>query len=70
VKVLFPICCVPEPQTPERKSKGVRPEPLGGTSTIATLFRFVTLRVFSARVTDVIVPEIPLTAVVEPTDAW
>jgi hypothetical protein len=64
VKVAFA-----ELQTPEIKSNGVKPEPLGGTSTIATLFRFVTLRPFNVSEIAVIVPERPLTAAVEPIDA-
>jgi len=64
VKVVFE-----ELQIPEKKSNGVKPEPLGGTSTIATLFRFVTLRLFNVREIAVIVPERPLTEAVEPADA-
>jgi len=36
VRVLFPTCSLPEPQIPEKKSS---PEPVGGTSTMAMLFR-------------------------------
>lgn len=64
VKVAFP-----ESQTPEIKSKGVKPEPLGGTSAIATLFRFVTLRLFNVSEIAVIVPERPLTEFEDPTEA-
>jgi len=64
VKVAFA-----ESQTPEIKSKGVKPDPLGGTSTIATLFRFVTLRLFNVSEIAVIVPERPLTEAAEPSDA-
>lgn len=69
VKVLFPICCDPDPQRPDRKSKAVKPEPLGGTSTIATLFRFATLRLVSVIEMAVIVPERPVTVAVEPIEA-
>jgi hypothetical protein len=58
-----------ELQIPEKKSNGVKPEPLGGTRTIATLFRFVTLRVFNDSEIAVTVPESPLTVADEPTDA-
>jgi hypothetical protein len=68
VKVLFPTCSDPDPQVPEKKSRGVKPEPLGGTSTIATLFRFVTLRLLNVSEIAVIVPERPLTVAVEPCD--
>src|SRR5579862_1300335 len=64
VKVAFP-----ELQIPEKKSKAVKPEPLGGTSTMATLFRFVTLRLFNVSEMTVIVLERPLTETVEPADA-
>src|SRR5271170_2030832 len=67
VKVLFPICCDPVPQIPERKSKA---EPLGGTSTIATLFRLLTLTLVNVSEIAVIAPERPLTVAEEPTDAW
>ena len=69
VKVLFPTCCDPDPQILEKKSKGVKPEPLGGTSTIATLSRFVTLRLVNVSEIAVIVPDKPLTADVEPSEA-
>lgn len=68
VRVLFPICCDPDPQIPEKKSKAVKPELLGGTSTMATPFRFVTLRLFNVSEIAVIVPESPLTEAVEPCD--
>lgn len=63
------IVVLAELQIPESKSKGVKPDPLGGTSTTATLFRFVTLSVFNDSEIAVIVPERPLTVAEEPTDA-
>ena len=58
----------PESQIPEKKSKAVKPEPLGGTSTIATLFRSVTFGPLTS-LRYCYCPERPLTETVEPTDA-
>jgi len=67
VKVLLPICCDPDPHIPEKRSKAVKP--LGGTSTIAALFRFVTLRLFNVSEIAVTVPGRLATEIEEPTDA-
>jgi hypothetical protein len=68
VKVLFPICSVPVPQTPDKRSNAVKPEPEGGTSTTAALFRSWTLRL--VKVNEMLVTLVrPPTTLEEPSDA-